>query len=51
MDFKSFASSASKKIMLKETMQRKSLMYTRNRRGPKMLPWGMPDLTGSKSEE
>ena len=39
MDFKSFASSANKKILLKETVQGRSLMYTRNRRGPKMLPY------------
>ena len=39
------------KILLKGTEQGRSLMYTKNRRGPKMLPWGKPDLTGSKSVE
>ena len=51
MDFKSFASSANKEILLKETVQGRLLMYIKNRRGPKMLPWGMADVTGRKSEE
>ena len=29
----------------------KVVNVTKNKRGPKMLPWGIPDLTGSKSEE
>ena len=28
----------------------KSLISTRNNRGPNLLPWGTPDFTGSKSE-
>ena len=26
----------------------KSFMYTRNKRGPSKLPWGTPEITGSR---
>ncbi len=28
----------------------KSLMYTKKRIGPRILPWGTPDITGSWAE-
>ena len=51
MDFKRFASSANKKLLLKVTEQGRSLVYIRSNKGRKMLPWGTPDLTGSKLKE
>lgn len=34
----------------KETISGKLFMYTRNSRGPRILPWGTPEDTGRRSE-
>ena len=49
-DLKHFASSAKRNKSDLDTQLGRSLMYTINRRGPRILPWGTPDKTGSGDE-
>ena len=49
VELQNFASSANTKVLLKVKEQGRLLMYTK-RKGPKMLPLGMPVLTGNMSK-
>ena len=47
----SFVSSAKRHVEQNEVEFGMSLMKIRNSRGPRTLPWGTPDRTGSNSDE
>ena len=47
---KHLVSFASRKVLLKRTASGRSFMYMMNNRGPKILPCGTPDSTGSRQE-
>ena len=44
-------SSAKRNNLVKRLLDGRSLMYIRNKRGPRMLPWGTPEITGREEEE
>lgn len=43
--------SSAKRRMLDVRLAGKSLIYIRNRRGPRTVPWGTPERTGLLEEE
>ena len=51
IDFNSFVSSAKRCMVQNEVAVGMSFTKIRNRRGPRTLPWGTPDRTGSNSDE
>ena len=50
IDLEHLMSSAKRSNEELDTQSSRSLMYTRNRRGPRMLPCGTPERTGRNAE-
>ena len=48
MCLKHLVSSAKSRALLQWIVSGRSFMYKMNRRGPRMLPWGTPDITGRR---